>query len=46
MAVLLMVFAPLEAVFNPGTLRWWDIAALVALAVVLGYWGMLIEETR
>jgi hypothetical protein len=45
-AVLLMVFGPLEALFNPGALRWWEIAAIVAAAFGLGYWGMRLEETR
>jgi len=46
MAVLVMVFAPLEALFNPGDLPWWGIAALTGLAVGLGYWGVRLEETR
>lgn len=45
-AVLLMVFGPLEALFNPGALWWWEIAAIVAAAFGLGYWGMRLEETR
>ena len=45
-AVLLLVFAPLEWLFNPGVARWWEIVALVAGAVVVGYWGIRIEEAR
>lgn len=45
-AVLLMVFAPLEALFSPEALRWWEIVALMALAVCSGYLGIRIEETR
>ena len=45
-AVLLLVFAPLEALFNPGALRWWEIVALVTLGAGLGYIGIRIEEAR
>lgn len=45
-AVLLMVFAPLEALFSPSALHWWELVALMALAVSLGYLGLRIEETR
>lgn len=45
-AVLLMVFAPLEALFSPGVLSWWEIAALVATALGVGLLGGYIEETR
>ena len=45
-AILLMVFAPLEALFSPAVLYWWEIAALFVLALVLGYLGVRIEETR
>ena len=45
-AVLLIVFAPLEALFNPGELPWWEIGAIVAMAFGLGYIGMRLEETR
>ena len=43
-AVLLVVFVPLDAAFNPGALRWWQIGAIVALALGVGYWGMRLEE--
>ena len=45
-AVLLLVFAPLEALFNPGVWNWWEIAAVVLLALALGHTGMRIEEGR
>lgn len=45
-AVLLIVFAPLEALFNPGALPWWEIATIVAMASVVGYVGMRLEETQ
>ena len=45
-AVLLVVFVPLEAVFNPGALRWPQIAVIVGLALGIGYIGMRIEERQ
>lgn len=45
-AVLLTVFAPLEALFNPGAPPWWEVAAIFALALGVGYLGMRLEETR
>jgi len=45
-AALLVVFTPLEAVFNPGALPWWEGVAIVALAFGVGYVGMRLEETR
>jgi len=45
-AVLLVVFVPLEALFNPGALRWWESATIVAMAVGAGYAGIRLEETR
>lgn len=45
-AVLLMVFAPLEALFNPGALPWWEILAIVAAAFGVGYIGMRLEEIQ
>lgn len=45
-AVLIVVFVPLEAVFNPGALPWWEILAIVAAASGVGYIGMRLEETR
>jgi len=45
-AVLLIVFAPLEALFSPSALHWWVVVGLLALAVSLGYLGLRIEETR
>jgi hypothetical protein len=45
-AVLLVVFVPLEALFNPGALQWWETAAIVALAFGVGYAGVRLEETR
>ena len=45
-AVLVIVFAPLEALFNPGALPWWESMAIVAGAFGLGYLRMRLEETR
>jgi hypothetical protein len=45
-AVLLIVFAPLEALFNPGALPWWEIAAIVAAASGVGYVRMRLEEIQ
>jgi hypothetical protein len=45
-AVLLLVFAPLEAIFNPGALRFWEVGAIAGFAMGLGYWGVRMEETR
>lgn len=45
-AVLLVVFVPLDALFNPGALRWWEIGIIVAIALGVGYVGMRLEETR
>ena len=45
-AVLLLVFAPLDWLFNPAVVRWWEIAAIVCLATMLGYLGIRIEEGR
>ncbi len=45
-AVLLVVFVPVDALFNPGALSWWEIAIIVAIALVVGYVGMHLEETR
>lgn len=45
-AVLLMVFAPLEALFSPAALGWWEIVGLMGFAVGLGYLGLRIEERR
>ncbi len=42
-AVLLVVFVPLEAVFNPGALRWPEIVAIVLGAA---YLGMRLEEKQ
>jgi len=45
-AVLLVVFVPLDAIFNPGALRWPQIGAFVAVALGVGYLGMRLEETQ
>jgi hypothetical protein len=45
-ALLVMVFAPLDALFSPGLLRWWQVLVLAAVAAALGYMGMRIEERR
>ena len=45
-AVLLVVFVPLEALFNPGALPFWESATIVAMAVGAGYVGIRLEETR
>jgi hypothetical protein len=42
-SVLIMVFAPLETLFNPGVSSWWETAAIVALGLVVGYVGMRLE---
>ena len=45
-AVLLVVFVPLDAAFNPGTLPWWHIASIFVLALGVGYLGMWLEEKQ
>ncbi len=45
-SVLLVVFVPLDAAFNPGTLRWWQIATILLLALGVGYLGMWLEEKQ
>ena len=45
-AVLVLVFAPLDALFNPGALPWWQVGALAAVAMGVGYLGVRIEERR
>ena len=45
-AVLLVVFLPLESLFSPGALPWWGTAAMVAAAFGVGYIGVRLEETR
>ena len=45
-ALLVMVFAPLDALFNPSVLPWWQIVALAALAAGVGFMGIRIEERR
>jgi len=45
-AVLLVVFVPLDAAFNPGALRWWQIATIFVLALGVGYLGMWLEEKQ
>ena len=45
-SVLLLVFAPLDALFNPNASSLWVIAALVGFAWAVGYVGMRIEESR
>jgi hypothetical protein len=42
-SVLIVVFAPLETLFNPGVSSWWETAAIVALGLVVGYVGMRLE---
>ena len=44
--VLLVVFVPLDAAFNPGTLLPWQIAATFVLALGAGYIGMRLEEKK
>ena len=41
--VLLLVFAPLETLFNPGVSSWWETAAMVALGLVAGLLGIALE---
>ena len=45
-SVLVLVFAPLDALFNPGASSWSVIAALVGFALAVGYVGIRIEESR
>ncbi len=45
-SVLLLVFVPLDAVFNPSALSLSAVAALIVLALAVGYAGMRIEESR
>jgi hypothetical protein len=42
-SVLIVVFAPLETLFNPGVSSWRETATIVALALVVGYLGMRLE---
>lgn len=45
-AVLLVVFVPLDAAFNPGTLLPWQIATTFVLALGVRYIGMRLEEKK
>ena len=45
-AVLLIVFAPLEWLFNPNTVRTREVMAIVMMAAVVGFVGIRIEEGR
>lgn len=45
-AVLLVVFVPLDAAFNPGALRSWQITTTFVLALGVGYVGMRLEEKQ
>ena len=42
--VLLIVFAPLETLFNPGVSSWWATGAIVALGLVAGFLGIALED--
>ena len=42
--VLLIVFVPLEAIFNPGKLVWWQIVIIIAVALGVEYGGIRVEE--
>ena len=44
--VLVLVFAPLDALFNPGALSSWVITAVIGFGLTVGYVGMRIEESR
>ena len=45
-SVLMLVFVPLDAVFNPSALSPPLIAAIIVLGLAIGYVGMRIEESR
>ena len=45
-SVLVLVFVPLDAVFNPSALSLSLVIAIVVLALAVGYVGMRIEESR
>jgi hypothetical protein len=42
-SVLIVVFAPLETLFNPGVSSWWETAAIATLGLAVGYIGMHLE---
>ena len=44
--VLLVVFIPLDALFNPNVLSLSTIAAIVGFAFAVGYTGIRLEEAR
>ena len=46
MGFLLVVFAPLETIFNPGVSSSWETAAIVAFGFALVYAGMRLEEKQ
>jgi hypothetical protein len=46
LCVLVVVFAPLETLFNPGVTSWWETAAMVAFGFALGLLGMRLEERQ
>ena len=45
-SVLLIVFVPLETVFNPGISSWWETSATVGVALIAGLLGMGLEEKQ
>ena len=45
-AVLLVVFVPLEAIFKPGVLKRLQIAAILIGALSVGYLGIRLEEQQ
>ncbi len=44
--VLLVVFVPLDGLFNPNILSLSTIAAIVGFAFAVGYIGIRLEEAR
>ena len=45
-SALVIVFVPLDAVFNPSALSGSAVSAIVILAFVVGFTGIRIEESR
>jgi len=45
-ALLLVVFVPLDALFAPQVLSLSTIAAIIGFALAVGYVGMRLEESR
>jgi len=45
-SLLVLVFAPLDTMFNPDASPRWVIAAVMGVAATIGYLGIRIEESR